>query len=202
MYSYCKDKISNYILNKELENILNNSNRQSFIIKQLDELIKQYGILQIESWRNDRKNSLLHELVDKHYYDAIQYLVSKYNFNTSIKREIDSLTPFELAHLNQDWKMCNLLLEFSDDKTSTDTYEQFVLKKQKNKMMNIVWMDLEFTSFDNPKILECAVIITDKDLNELERSEYRNKKENDSQFLSRKKTRRRIKMKFNFPQSK
>ena len=35
--------------------------------------------------------------------------------------------------------------------------------------MNIVWIDLEMTSIENPEILECAVIITDKDLRELER---------------------------------
>ncbi|CAF1122056.1 unnamed protein product [Rotaria sordida] len=162
-------------LNKELEKILKERNSESTIIEQLDDLIKRYGVMEIEAWRNmsnGTNNTLLHELVDRHYLDAIQYIVSKFNLKVLIKRETDNITPFELAHLLQDWRMCNLLLELGDDKTSTNTYDQYVMKKQKDKMMNIVWMDLEFTSFDNPEILECAVIITDKDLNELERKEW------------------------------
>ncbi|CAF1079311.1 unnamed protein product [Rotaria sordida] len=162
-------------LSKELEKILKERNSESTIIEQLDDLIKRYGVIEIEAWRNmsnGTNNTLLHELVDRHYLDAIQYIVSKFNLKVLIKRETDNITPFELAHLLQDWRMCNLLLELGDDKTSTNTYDQYVMKKQKDKMMNIVWMDLEFTSFDNPEILECAVIITDKDLNELERKEW------------------------------
>ncbi|CAF1036709.1 unnamed protein product [Rotaria sordida] len=162
-------------LNKELEKILKERNSESTIIEQLDDLIKRYGVMEIEAWRNmsnGTNNTLLHELVDRHYLDVIQYIVSKFNLKVLIKRETDNITPFELAHLLQDWRMCNLLLELGDDKTSTNTYDQYVMKKQKDKMMNIVWMDLEFTSFDNPEILECAVIITDKDLNELERKEW------------------------------
>ncbi|CAF1077214.1 unnamed protein product [Rotaria sordida] len=162
-------------LNKELEKILKERNSESTIIEQLDDLIKRYGVMEIEAWRNmsnGTNNTLLHELVDRHYLDVIQYIVSKFNLKVLIKRETDNITPFELAHLLQDWRMCNLLLELGDDKTSTNIYDQYVMKKQKDKMMNIVWMDLEFTSFDNPEILECAVIITDKDLNELERKEW------------------------------
>ncbi len=40
----------------------------------------------------------------------------------------------------------------------------------KEKDSNIVWLDLEMTSLKDPEILECAIIITDKDLNELVRS--------------------------------
>lgn len=166
---YDNNKMSMHNLSKELEKLFMKKTSEAYIIQQLDELIQQYGHIQIETWRNFsnmKKNSLLHELVDKQYYDVMLYIVPKFNLKTFIKRESDGLTPFELAHGHQDWKMCNLLLEFSDK----DTYEQFVVKKQKDKLMNIVWMDLEFTSFDDPKILECAVIITDKDLKELERS--------------------------------
>ncbi|CAF2786733.1 unnamed protein product [Rotaria sp. Silwood2] len=162
-------------LTKELEKLFIPTYSESTITELLDNLIKRYGVLQIEAWRNmsdGSKNTLLHELVQRQYFDVIRYIVPKFNLNISITRETDNVTPFELAHSLQDWRMCNLLLEFGYDKTSTDTYDHYAMKKQKEKMMNIVWMDLEFTSFDNPEILECAVIITDKDLNELERKAW------------------------------
>ncbi|CAF0976606.1 unnamed protein product [Rotaria sp. Silwood1] len=162
-------------LNKELAKLLNERHLESSLTERLDNLIKRYGVIQIEAWRNmsdGTKNTLLHELVCRQCLDIIRYIVPKFNLNVSITRETDKMTPFELAHSLQDWKMCNLLLELGDDKTSTNTYDQYAMKKQKDKMMNIVWIDLEFTSFDNPEVLECAVIITDKDLNELERKAW------------------------------
>jgi hypothetical protein len=160
-------------LNKKLEKTLKSQSSQSTIIKRLDEIIEEFGIGQVNAWRNlsnNTKNTLLHELVDKKYVDVVRHVISKYNLRIFFKRELDGLTPLELARSNQDWKMFDLLIEFGDDKTLNETYEQFANKKQKDKMMNIIWIDLEFTSFRSPKILECAVIITDKELNEIERS--------------------------------
>jgi len=159
-------------LNKEFGQLLKKPRDETYIIQQLDELIKQYGVGKIDSWRNMSKptrNCLLHEFVLKQYYDVIRHMLSNYHFKSSIKRESDHLTPFELAFDNGDWKMCDLLMEFCDDKLYSDSYEQFASKIHRNKSMNLVWLDLEMTSLINPKILECAVIITDKDLNELGR---------------------------------
>ncbi len=39
------------------------------------------------------------------------------------------------------------------------------------KLINIVWMDLEFPSFHQGQIFECVVIIIDKDLNEIQISQ-------------------------------
>lgn len=165
--------MSLHIIDKELVKVFKKKYSEIYIIEQLEIVIEQYGIRQVELWENRsnvKRNLLLHELVEREYYDVIRYIVPKYNLRTSFKREKDGVTPFEVAHAKQDWKMCNLLLELGDDKTLTDTYEQYASKKQKDKMMNIVWMDLEFTSLEDPEILECAVIVTDKDLNELESS--------------------------------
>jgi RNA-binding protein YhbY len=162
-------------LSKKLEKTLNSKKCETTIIKQIDEIIEEFGITKVNSWRNltnRTKNTLLHELVEKNYLDVVQHVIVKYNLRTFFKRESDQATPIELARTNHLWKMWELLYEFGDDKTLTETYDQFASKKQKDRMMNIVWMDLEFTSFQNPIILECAVIITDKDLNEIERSKF------------------------------
>ncbi|CAF0767591.1 unnamed protein product [Adineta steineri] len=162
-------------LNKKLEKLLKSKISENNIIKELDEIFDEFNVRQVNSWRNlsnKTKNTLLHELVDKNYLEVVRHVISKYQLRTFFKRESDGLTPIDLAKLNEDWDMWDLLIEFDDDKTIKETYDQFAIKQQKDKMMNIVWMDLEFTSFQNPKILECAVIITDKDLNEIQRKQW------------------------------
>jgi oligoribonuclease (3'-5' exoribonuclease) len=52
----------------------------------------------------------------------------------------------------------------------TENVGAWLSDDDKGKALNIVWMDLEMTSIENPEILECAVIITDKNLVELEKS--------------------------------
>ncbi len=145
--------------------LLGKDNQRS-IIKRLDELIIKYGMLKIQSWRNfsnRKKNTLLHELVEMELLDVVRHFLKKNKFNINIKRESDGITPFQLAIQNQNIEMCNLLKQFGADQIETED------AKNKENKMNIVWLDLEMTSLEDPEILECAVIITDKDLNELER---------------------------------
>ncbi|UJR34354.1 hypothetical protein I4U23_021758 [Adineta vaga] len=159
-------------LNKEFEKLFQNRINENKLQKKLDQLIDEYGINQINLWRNlsnRTKNTLLHELVEQNYPDTVKHMIQKYQLRTFFKRDSDQLTPIELAFSNQNWKIFDLLLEFGDEKTREQVSKDISLKKQKEQMMNIVWMDLEFTSFDNPQILECAVIITNKDLQEIKR---------------------------------
>lgn len=39
-------------------------------------------------------------------------------------------------------------------------------------MQNMIWLDLELTSLDDPEILECTVIITDKSLTEVKKAQH------------------------------
>jgi len=145
--------------------LLGKDNQRS-IIKRLDELIITYGMLKIQSWRNfsnRKKNTLLHELVEMELLDVVRHFLKTNKFNINIRRESDGITPFQLAIQNQNIEMCNLLKQFGADQIETED------AKNKENKMNIVWLDLEMTSLEDPEILECAVIITDKDLNELER---------------------------------
>jgi hypothetical protein len=65
--------------------------------------------------------------------------------------------------------MCDLLQELGATETMTEDVSKWSPDEDRERAMNIVWVDLEMTSIENPQILECAVIITDKDLKELER---------------------------------
>ncbi len=160
-------------LNKKLEEIFKSQSCESLIIEKIDELYDEFSIRQVNAWRNlsnRTKNTLLHELVEKDYLDVVRHVISKYKLRTFFKRESDGLTPLELAQFNRNEEMSHLLIQFRDDQTLTETSEQFSRNKSNDQFLNIVWIDLEFTSFENPQILECAVIITDKDLHEIQRS--------------------------------
>lgn len=37
----------------------------------------------------------------------------------------------------------------------------------RERMQNMIWLDLELTELEDPEVLECTVIVTDKDLVEV-----------------------------------
>jgi ankyrin repeat protein len=155
-----------------LQLLLLGKENQKAIIRRLDQLIIDFGMTKIKSWRNfsnKKKNTLLHELVEMELIDVVRHFLTKYKFNVTIKRGLDGITPFQLAYQNQSMEMCHLLKKFGGDQMPTEDDDASSMEADKEKKMNIVWLDLEMTSLDDPQILECAVIITDKDLNELER---------------------------------
>lgn len=162
-------------LSKDLQKLFQNRVDETRLIKKLDELIDEYGIRQINAWRNlsnGTKNTLLHELIEQNYPNVVKHVIIKHQLRTFFQRESDRLTPLELAFTKENWQICDILMELGDENTLDNVSENISLKKQKDQMTNIIWMDLEFTSFENPQILECAVIITNKDLKEIQRSMF------------------------------
>jgi hypothetical protein len=148
-----------------LQLLLLGKENQKAIIKRLDRLITEVGIAKIKKWRNfsnKHKNTLLHELVEMEMAEVVHYFLTKYksDININIRRESDCATPFQLANQNHDTEMCDLLIKFGADQKQME---------DEGKKLNIVWLDLEMTSLEKPQIIECAVIITDKDLKEIER---------------------------------
>jgi len=149
---------------------ISKANQQS-IIKRLDDLVLEFGTINIKKWRNmsNKKNSFLHELVEKDMPEVIRHVIQKYKFDINVRRDSDGITPFHLASTNEDSDMCDLLQELGATETMTEDVSKWSPDEDRERAMNIVWVDLEMTSIENPQILECAVIITDKDLKELER---------------------------------
>ena len=165
---------SNY-LNSDLLKILTIRNDQKNIIKQLTEVFREHGTRGIEAWHNPtdgKKNRLLHELVERDLPDVIHFVMKEYKLDINIRRDSDGHTPFQVASDKKNFKMCNLLRELGAETVEVVDCSklQAVEKEEKERSMNMVWIDLEFTSVEDPKILECAVIITDKNLNELAQS--------------------------------
>jgi len=154
--------------------------------KGLPELISAYGKEAVEAWKegkNKHKHRLIHLAVSKNYAQALQDMVEEHSFNVNVPRDSDQCTPMHLAmfykkpaaikklqRLGADLALKNSYGDSCDAK-----YEAFVSSYQ-----NIIWLDLELThghyegakSGEAPKILEAAVIVTDKDLKELGRGQW------------------------------
>jgi ankyrin repeat protein len=144
-------------------------NNQTSIIKRLDQLYRQFGVLNIEKWRHisNKKNSLLHALVEKELPEVVSHIISEHKFDVNIRRDSDGLTPLQLAAENGNLEICELLKELGAENIETEDVSQWSPDEDREKALNIIWLDLEMTSIEEPEILECAVIITDKDLHEL-----------------------------------
>ncbi len=144
---------------------------QDNIIKRIDNFYHNYGALNIQKWRNvsNKKNTLLHEFVEKEMANVIRHLVLERKFDVNMRRDSDGLTPLQLAVQNDSSNICDVLKELDADDIQSEDVGTWLSEDDKGKAMNIVWMDLEMTSIENPEILECAVIITDKNLVELEK---------------------------------
>ncbi|CAM4827045.1 unnamed protein product [Rotaria magnacalcarata] len=158
-----------------LETILSQDiNDEVSVIDQIEKLIKKFGIKKIEAWRNSVKtrNTLLHELVEKKCPNVIQYLLVEYNLDRTVHREADGKTPIELAQAKGYDDIVDALGEFDENKSIAETPDDDESEPSKKNRMNIVWIDLEMTSIEHPKIMECAVIITDKNMNEIERAQW------------------------------
>jgi hypothetical protein len=164
-------------VNTELEKLLPHMDRQNQerYIRHLDDLFRKYGTLNIQKWqyRSNNKNSLLHELVEREMDRIVKHIVEKYQLDVNVRRAIDGFTPYTLASIRQLPHMCELLRELGADDAQAENAQQWRTDEEKERAMNIVWLDLEMTSIEAPQIMECAVIITDANLKELESDRYR-----------------------------
>ncbi|CAF1241311.1 unnamed protein product [Adineta steineri] len=163
-------------LNDEIEKLFRISNKhQDSFIKRLDDLYRKFGTVSMEKWRNrtnNKNNSLLHELVEKDMPDVIEHVIREYKFDINIRRDKDGVTPLDLASVNENSNICDLLERLGATNVQREDVSKWSSDEEKEKSMNIVWLDLEMTSIEDPHILECAVIITDKHLRELTRQNW------------------------------
>ena len=163
--------MSEKTLHHEMEKLLSQEEDSSeSMIDKFKELIQKYGIEGIKEWRNladKTKNTIIHELADKNCIGIIQYLVCECHFDVNIHRESDGKTPLELAQQKGLHDMICLLEDLSQNKMFLPTPDEDASEPDYRRKLNIVWIDLEMTSIEDPKIMECAVIITDKYLKSL-----------------------------------
>lgn len=148
----------------------------------LEAVITKYCVDDVKSWRRAGKhpNTLIHELVSKKYGGpVVDWLVTTYKFDINAHRTSDLCTPLHLAAWTENDAVVGLLLRLGanpalKNKYGEDSAELVAAVKKKE---NMVWLDLELTHLpkDGPSensILECAVVITDKDLNEVRKASW------------------------------
>lgn len=165
-------------------------------VKALDELISIHGDA-AKAWRLTGKhpNSLIHVLVQKNRGDLVEHLVGHHQFEINGHRSSDLCTPLHLAAWTKNDNLVTLLLRLGADSTLKNKYGEDCQQLVANVMKkdNLVWLDLELTHLPGDgkggvedSILECAVIVTDKDLKEIEKCSWViNHEEKELQGLSK-----------------
>ena len=87
-------------LESELLKLLSRGKKnQDSINKQIDPFITNYGLRHLKKWRNlsNKRNTFLHELVERDLPDVIRHVAKKYDFDLNIRRESDGIAPLQLA---------------------------------------------------------------------------------------------------------
>lgn len=146
----------------------------------LPALVAVEGIEKISQWRDNTKHKhhLIHVATAKDFAHVLQFL-SDTGFDLNVQRDSDQCTALHLAIFYKKPLTANLLKKLGVDTTLQNSYGESCdakYEKLAETMQNIIWLDLELTSgfYDaSPaRILEAAIIITDKDLNELGRGKW------------------------------
>ncbi|CAF1342081.1 unnamed protein product [Didymodactylos carnosus] len=161
------DVLSMSELNEELLILLKIKDSEQEFKTKFDELVQKYSLDRIVQWEN-KKSNFIHELVLTWQLNLVKDLSERYNLNINLQHRKDLCTPIHLASWHKNVEMYELLRNLGADRTIKNKYCEL----PGESILNIIWLDLELTSLHDPQILECAVIITDKDLNELERGQW------------------------------
>jgi len=128
------------------------------------------------SAKDKHKSRLIHFLVSWNKPESIRGLSPYLNINE--QRSSDQCTPLHLSAWTKNPELTELLLELGADPLIKNKYGENTedLVKNVTQKSNIAFLDLELTDLPSavipPEILEIAVIITDKDLNELSRGQW------------------------------
>eukprot|EP00919_Chromeraceae_sp_WS-2016_P025259 GHVR01059722.1.p1 GENE.GHVR01059722.1~~GHVR01059722.1.p1 ORF type:complete len:394 (+),score=82.69 GHVR01059722.1:540-1721(+) len=154
-------------------------------IRDEEEIIKKFKDLEIENdinifktWKSICKhgNTLLHICAIKGYAKVAEILIDNYKLDINEIRKSDKNTAYHMSFWDDKQDIQKLLEVKNADGNIENSYNETancMKGKQMESRNNIVWLDLELTSLEHDgKIMEVAVYITDKDLNEKERKEW------------------------------
>ena len=159
------------------------SDDEKVMIKEMDQFVQEHGLDPLDQWQAPArsKNSFLHELAELKCFDALQHAVKKHHLDGKIHRKSDGKSLLKiLQEKNAPPEIVAYIEKFYEEKDPASNDENGDDKDDNpdddnepdagpKTKMNIVWMDLEMTSIEKPEIMECAVIITDRNLKELAR---------------------------------
>lgn len=168
-----------------LGKVLEASTTEEEAISILDDLIETFGVEALQAWkdaRNKHKHRLIHAIACKGWCAALEHLAVKHKFDLNVQRESDLCTAAHLAiwYKKEDvlWKLWELKADTAIANKYGDTADA-KWKEERDKYQNLIFLDLEMTSgfYDRdkngaPKILEAAIVVTDKNLSEKGRGQW------------------------------
>mmetsp|Transcript_5160 Transcript_5160/g.11422 ORF Transcript_5160/g.11422 Transcript_5160/m.11422 type:complete len:323 (+) Transcript_5160:94-1062(+) len=138
------------------------------------------GALRAYSKKDKHKSKLIHLLVMQNRPHSIRGLSPYLDINEA--RSSDQCTPLHVSKWTNKAEVTELLLELGADPSLRNSYGECTLDLAETVQQrgNIAFLDLELTDLPSapgqdgrgPEILEVALIVTDKDLNEIERGHW------------------------------
>lgn len=142
--------------------------QQKAMINDLRSLQQLYDANVFKRWYNStdvKGHRLIHELVSRQLDEVLDYALTVSLLDIEARRNNDGLTALQLAEKRGYQEIKNILIRHNASTTAerVDPHE-WSLDHDREAELNIVWMDLEMTALEEPEILECAVIITNKNL--------------------------------------
>lgn len=141
---------------------------QKTMITDLRVLQQMYDVNIFKRWYNStdvKGHRLIHELVSQQLDEVLDYALNASLLDIEARRDNDGLTALQLAEKRGYQEIKDILIKHNASTTAerVDPHE-WSLDHDREAELNIVWMDLEMTALEEPEILECAIIITDKNL--------------------------------------
>ena len=147
-------------------------------------LVRLYGLEALSVWRDERnkhKHKLVHTAAARCFVEVLKAMAA-FGFDLNVQRDSDQCTPLHLAIFYKKPEAIATLKALGVDASLENSYGESCdakYEKLAQSMLNIVFLDLELThgfydadEWRRSKILEVAVVITDKDLKELGRGHW------------------------------
>jgi len=151
----------------------------------LDALVARYGADAVSAWKDQshkHRHRLLHHIAFKGWVAALERAVCEHKFDINVQRDSDQCTAAHLAIWFKQEAVLNKLWDLKADTTLPNKYGESADQKwqqEREKYEYMIFLDLELTSgfyerakAGPPKILEAAIVITDKDLAEKGRGQW------------------------------
>eukprot|EP00808_Paulinella_micropora_P030105 g3708.t1 len=174
-------KKSTDALGEEINLILKEHSDATALCQALDALVAKEGVECVGSWKDSskHKHGLVHLLTIQGRSEALQHMVDKHGLDINAPRPSDQCTPAHLCKWYRKEDVMKTIIALGADLSLKNKYKETAqdLVSLVEKIKNIIWLDLELTSLEEPQVMECAVIITDKDLKEVARQSWVDLKE-------------------------
>ncbi len=149
-------------------------------LKDIPNLVESHGLAAVNAWASQGKHRhrLVHIATVKEYIQALE-LMRELGFDINVQRDSDKCTPLHLAIFYKKPRAAKTLIALGADRSVKNSYGEAcgeAYEKLAASYSHLIWLDCEFTAgfYDeaDARLLEVAVIITDRDLNEIDRGQW------------------------------